>query len=166
MNIFEYLDLMLFGPTLDFVASCAGSVEDAVGRLQAAVIPRFSFANIVGTGLTGTVRADHVCVRWKTALNANSIRPSFRGSFVSDAGGVRLVGRIGVPAVQKLALLALSILVPAMLASFVYAGTLPKAVWLVVPAEFIFLVIVLIVFRGLHQHDYRLIADALDQALS
>src|SRR5450432_3864985 len=104
MNIFEYLNNWLFGPTLEFVASSKYSLDDAVLRLRAAVIPRFSLAGIFQTGLKGTVRSDHVCVRWKRPFSDQSVRPAFSGSFVSTVGGVQLVGRIGVPVIQKVVL--------------------------------------------------------------
>jgi len=165
MNIFEYLDNLLFGPTLQFEASCRYSLDNAVNALRAVVLPRFSLAGILRTGLQGRVRADHVCVRWKTAWSDNNLRPAFRGSFVSSSGGVRLVGQIGIPAIQKLVLIALP---PVLLfAAFsLNARTEPRFVWFAIPVALVIIVVALIISRALHQRDYQLIADALDNALS
>ena len=166
MNIFAYLNDLLFGPTLLFEASSKYSLDDAVDRLRAAVISRFSLASIFREGLKGTVRSDRVCLRWKCAWHDNGFGPTFRGTFVSDAGGVRLVGQIGIPTLHRILVIFLTFGPPILLWAYVEAGIIPTFAW---PAIFLALpavIIALIVSRAYHQRDSRRIADALDNALS
>jgi hypothetical protein len=168
MNIFEYLDNLLFGPTLQFVASTKYSLDNAVQRLRAAVIPRFSLAGIFRAGLKGTVRPKWVCLRWKKPWSDNGFRPMFHGSFVSDARGVLLVGQIGVPVWQKA---ASGLLIPiATVAYWIFWQDrliLPILVSVAMSTALVVgFILQFIVLRVFHRNDYQLIADALDNALS
>jgi hypothetical protein len=166
MNIFAYLNDLLFGPTLQFVAATKYSLDDAVDRLRASVIPKFSLQSIFREGLKGTVRSDWVCLRWKTAWNENGFRPMFRGRFVSDASGVRLVGLIGMPTLHRVLLIVIPFLPPILLWVYLNVGILPANAWPIIPVPLAIVVIALIVSRAFRQRDYQLIADALDNALS
>ena len=169
MNLFAYLDNLLFGPTLQFEATTKYSLEDAVQRLRAAVIPRFSLAGIFRTGLKGTVRADHVCVRWKDSWSRNTLRPSFLGEFVLESGGVRLLGQIGIRIWQKAPLLAfipVEICVWIVMTHISQEAFMPQFVRPFFFAAIAFFFIAQFLILRAFRRDYQLIADALDNALS
>lgn len=166
MTIFEYLDRLFFGPTLQFVAHSRYSLDDSVARLRAALLPRF--LNIVlpfRTGLCGSVAADRVHVKAHQGWRRSGVS-WFDGAFSTDRSGVTLSGQIYVPLLYKFLFLLPIPVVVVELAWAEQRGARIPSWWIIIATALFVQAIVLIASRLQRGCDERLIADLLDNALT
>lgn len=170
LSLLQYVDRLLFGPTVAFEKQSAYGVTETVERLKAACLSVGQSIFGLSTGLVGSVSPNRVSLCWRNPWTGNGLQPYFQGSIVSQGDTVTVVGKIGVPWYMK----ALFV-VPMMVAVFVIwnlgaSGALkdsPPGMEAMILALFgIGMPLSFVLFRLVKAADYQIIADALDAAVS
>jgi hypothetical protein len=166
IELVRQLDLLLFGPTVQFAARSRYSLADSVARLRASLLPRWNPLARLRPGLCGRVKVDDVFARWYNPMVHNLIRPAFAGSFRTENGQVVLRGEIGVSRAQKIRVFIAMLLFLALplVALALHVPERAAVLWpMLLPLVALLATVVLSVVR---RCDVKRIADALDNALS
>lgn len=166
VNIFQYLDQLFFGPTLEFVARSKYSLDESVARLRGALLPKvWRLALPFRTGLCGSVEPEHVHVKAHQGWRRSGVA-WFDGAFSTDRSGVTLTGQIYVPLLYKILFLLPIPVVVVELAWAAERGARIPAWWIIIATALFVQVIVVVASRLQRGCDEKLIADLLDNALS
>lgn len=166
MSIFEYLDRLFFGPTLEFVARSKYSLDESVARVRAALLPKFwRLVLPFRTGLCGSVEAGRVHVKAHQGWRRSGVA-WFDGAFSTDRTGVTLSGQIYVPLFYKMLFLLPIPVIVAELAWAAERGARIPAWWIIFTTALFVQIIVVVASRLQRGCDEKLIADLLDNALS
>ena len=166
MNIFEFLDTLLFGPTLYYEIVSRYSLEDSLSRLKAAIKPWYCIAPFFESGLFGSVRQDTICLGWDDRWMGKGI-VRFRGSLTTAGSGVRLAGAIAVPAAIKIFMALFLVAGPLLFFGLIpIIPTVPLPLRLALSLPLISPIVIVIMTKAVNRNGGRSIADRLDSILS
>jgi len=166
MSLFQDLDQLFFGPTLQFVARSKYSLDESVARLRAALLPKFwRLVLPFRTGLCGSVERDYVHVKAHQGWRRSGVA-WFDGRFSADRSGVTLRGLIYVPTIYKILFLLPIPVVVVELAWAEQRGARIPAWWIIIATALLVQSLIVVASRLQRGCDEKLIADLLDNALS
>ena len=170
ISFIEYVDRLLFGPTVAFEKVSAYGLEETIDRLEAARLPFLHQFLPFSTGLIGSVSVRRVSLGWRNEWTGHGIQPVFRGTIRSSGSMVIVVGNIGVPWYVKAFILVWWIfwltILGILYKSGAFRGQAPNMLLLFIAMPVGVFSLLIALNRFFKVGDYKLIADSIDAALS